>query len=50
MTSDDERYRGVVVYLSLYRDEEASLQKCDGVRDPFMKLTTRVSVGSRSRD
>ena len=50
MAFDDERYCKVLVCLSLWRDEEASLQKSDGVADAFMKLTTMVGVGGRARD
>lgn len=56
MAFDDERCRWVLVCLSLWGDEEASLQKGDGVADPFMKLTsppeqtTMVGQGGRSRD
>ncbi len=50
MAFDDERYRRVLVCLSLWGDEEASLQRGDGVADAFMKLTTMVGVGGRFRD
>ena len=40
MAFDDERCRRVLVCLSLWGDEEASLKRGDGVADPFMKLTS----------